>query len=176
MAIVLKIIMFIASMMIGIGQGFSPVSGYNYGAKKYDRMLRSFYLTCLYATGVMGIVFFLGECCPRLVTQMFTHDPLLIDRTIQPMRIICSSMLIIGFQMVTGNLFTSIGRAGKAIFLSLTRQVLYLIPLALCMPMLFADPLDGVWWAIPASDTLSAFTAVIVLLSSYRQFQQRPRS
>ena len=107
---------------------------------------------------------------------MFTHDPLLIDLTIKPMRIICSSMLIIGFQMVTGNLFTSIGMAGKAIFLSLTRQVLYLIPLALWMPLLFADPLDGVWWAIPASDTLSAITAVIVLLSSYKLLQQRPRS
>jgi Na+-driven multidrug efflux pump len=164
-----------AMIVMGLNQGMQPIAGYNYGAKKYDRMLRSFYLTCLYATGVMGIVFFLGECCPRLVTQMFTHDPLLINRTIQPMRIICSSMLIIGFQMVTGNLFTSIGRAGKAIFLSLTRQVLYLIPLALWMPMLFADPLDGVWWAIPASDTLSAITAVIVLLSSYKQFQQRPR-
>jgi Na+-driven multidrug efflux pump len=164
-----------AMIVMGLNQGMQPIAGYNYGAKKYDRMLRSFYLTCLYATGVMGIVFFLGECCPRLVTQMFTHDPLLINRTVQPMRIICSSMLIIGFQMVTGNLFTSIGRAGKAIFLSLTRQVLYLIPLALWMPMLFADPLDGVWWAIPASDTLSAITAVIVLLSSYRQFQQRPR-
>ena len=165
-----------AMIVMGLNQGMQPIAGYNYGAKKYDRMLRSFYLTCLYATGVMGVVFFLGEFCPTLVTKMFTHDPLLIDLTIKPMRIICSSMLIIGFQMVTGNLFTSIGMAGKAIFLSLTRQVLYLIPLALWMPLLFADPLDGVWWAIPASDTLSAITAVIVLLSSYKLLQQRPRS
>lgn len=165
-----------AMIVMGLNQGMQPIAGYNYGAKKYDRLLRSFYLTCLYATGVMGVVFFLGECCPTLVTKMFTHDPLLIDLTIKPMRIICSSMLIIGFQMVTGNLFTSIGMAGKAIFLSLTRQVLYLIPLALWMPLLFADPLDGVWWAIPASDTLSAITAVIVLLSSYKLLQQRPRS
>ena len=70
--------------------------------------------------------------------------------------------------MVTGNLFTSIGKAGKSIFLSLTRQVIYLIPLTLLLPMVFADPLDGVWWAIPASDTLSAITAVIVLLASRR--------
>ena len=75
-------------------------------------------------------------------------------------------MLIIGFQMVTGNLFTSIGKAGRAIFLSLTRQVLYLIPLALLLPKVFADPLNGVWWSIPISDTLSAITAVIVLLSA----------
>ena len=157
-----------AMMVMGLNQGMQPIAGYNYGAKKYDRMLRSFYLTSLYATGVMGVVFFLGECCPRLVTQMFTHDPILIEQTIKPMRIICSTMLIIGFQMVTGNLFTSIGKAGKAIFLSLTRQVLYLIPLVLCMPMLFAESIDGVWWAIPTSDTLSAITAVIILLVSRR--------
>ena len=158
-----------AMMVMGLNQGMQPIAGFNYGAKHYDRMLQSFYLTCLYATGVMSIVFLLGECCPELVTKMFTHDPVLISQTIRPMRIICSTMLIIGFQIVTGNLFTSIGKAGKAIFLSLTRQVLYLIPLTLLMPMLFTNPLDGVWWAIPTSDTLAAITAVIVLLASRRK-------
>ena len=162
-----------AMMVMGLNQGMQPIAGYNYGAKKYDRTLQSFYLTALYATGVMGIVFFLGECCPEIVTRMFTHDPVLVAQTIKPMRIICSSMLIIGFQMVTGNLFTSIGKAGKAIFLSLTRQVLYLIPLVLWMPTLFMDPIDGVWWAIPASDTLSAITAIIILLLSRRSLHMQ---
>ena len=160
-----------AMMVMGLNQGMQPIAGYNYGAQQYDRVLRSFYLTCLYATGVMAIVFILGECFPKLVTEIFTHDPELINLTIRPMRIICSTMLIIGFQMVTGNLFTSIGKAGKAIFLSLTRQVLYLIPLAIWLPLIFNDPLDGVWWSIPVSDTMSAITAVIVLLASRRNFQ-----
>ena len=160
-----------AMMVMGLNQGMQPIAGYNYGAQQYDRVLRSFYLTCLYATGVMAIVFILGECFPRLVTEIFTHDLALINLTIRPMRIICSTMLIIGFQMVTGNLFTSIGKAGKAIFLSLTRQVLYLIPLTIWMPLIFNDPLDGVWWSIPVSDTMSAITAVIVLLASRRNFQ-----
>ena len=158
-----------AMMVMGLNQGMQPIAGYNYGAKQYDRMLQSFYLTCLYATGVMAVVFILGECFPRMVTQMFTHDPVLIEQTIRPMRIICSTMLIIGFQMVTGNLFTSIGKAGKAIFLSLTRQVLYLIPLVLWLPMVFAEPIDGIWWSIPISDTLSAITAVVLLLASRRK-------
>ena len=161
-----------AMVVMGLNQGMQPIAGYNYGAKQFDRVLKVFYTTCAYATGVMGIVFLLGECCPEVVTKMFTHDPMLIDLTIKPMRIICSTMLIIGFQMVTGNLFTSIGKAGKAIFLSLTRQVLYLIPLALLLPLAFADPLDGVWWSIPVSDTLSAFTAVIVLLSARKSLQK----
>ena len=158
-----------AMMVMGLNQGMQPIAGYNYGAKQYDRMLKSFYLTALYATGVMGLVFVLGECFPGLMTRMFTHDQLLIDQTIRPMRIVCSSMLIIGFQMVTGNLFTSIGKAGKAIILSLTRQVLYLIPLVLWLPTVFTDPIDGVWWSIPISDTMSAVTAVIVLLASRRK-------
>jgi len=158
-----------AMMVMGLNQGMQPIAGYNYGAKRFDRVLRSFYITCAYATGVMGIVFVLGECFPELMTRMFTHDIALIDQTIRPMRIVCSTMLIIGFQMVTGNLFTSIGKAGKSIFLSLTRQVIYLIPLTLLLPMVFAVPLDGVWWSIPISDTLSAITAVIVLLSSRRK-------
>ena len=153
-----------AMMVMGLNQGLQPIAGYNYGARQYDRVLKAFYLTSLYATGVMAIVFVLGECFPEVVTRMFTHDPILIESTIRPMRIICSTMLIIGFQMVTGNLFTSIGKAGKAIFLSLTRQVLYLIPLVLWLPTVFAEPLDGVWWAIPVSDALSAVTAVIVLI------------
>lgn len=163
-----------AMMVMGLNQGMQPIAGYNYGARQYDRMIRSFYLTCLYATGVMAIVFVLGECFPRQMTEMFTHDEELIALTIKPMRIICSTMLIIGFQMVTGNLFTSIGKAGKAIFLSLTRQVLYLIPLALWLPLVFSDPLDGVWWSIPVSDTLSAITAVIVLLASRRSITTAP--
>lgn len=155
-----------AMMVMGLNQGMQPIAGYNYGAKQYDRVLQSFYLTCAYATGVMGIVFMLGEFCPEVVTKMFTHDPILIAQTIKPMRIICSTMLIIGFQMVAGNLFTSIGKAGRSIFLSLTRQVIYLIPLTLLLPMVFADPLDGVWWAIPVSDALAAVTAVIVLTTA----------
>ena len=158
-----------AMMVMGLNQGMQPIAGYNYGARHYDRMLRSFYLTCLYATGVMAVVFVLGECFPRAVTEVFTHDEALIAMTVRPMRIICSTMLIIGFQMVTGNLFTSIGQAGKSIFLSLTRQVLYLIPLTLWLPTLFADPVNGVWWSIPISDSLAALTAVVVLLASSRK-------
>ena len=162
-----------AMMVMGLNQGMQPIAGYNYGAKQYERVLQSFYLTCAYATAVMAVVFLLGELCPQVVTKMFTHDPILIGLTIRPMRIICSTMLIIGFQMVAGNLFTSIGQAGRSIFLSLTRQVIYLIPLTLILPMFFSDPLDGVWWAIPLSDTLAAVTAVIVLLASRKKLHMQ---
>jgi len=162
-----------AMIVMGFNQGMQPIAGYNYGAKNYDRVKKSFYITCAYATGVMGIMFILGEVFPVFVTQIFSDEIELIEQTVVPMRIICSTMLIIGFQMVTGNLFTSIGKAGRSIFLSLTRQVLYLIPLALLLPKLFDDPVSGVWWSIPISDTLSAITAVIVLLSAKKLLQAK---
>ena len=161
-----------AMIVMGLNQGMQPIVGFNYGAKQYRRILLCFYLTSLYATAVMAVVFILGECFPEAVTKVFTHDPVLISGTIRPMRIICCSMLIIGFQMVTGNLFTSIGMAGKSIFLSLTRQVLYLIPLSLVMPMVFDEPLNGVWWSIPVSDVLAAFTAAMMLWIQIGRFNR----
>lgn len=169
---VINRITFVFAMIImGMNQGMQPITGYNYGAKQYDRMLRSFYLTCMYATGVMAIIFILGECFPRQITQIFTHDINLIEQTIVPMRIICSTMLIIGFQMVAGNFFTSIGMAGKSIFLSMTRQVVYLIPLLLIVPAFFENPVLGVWWAIPISDTMAAITAAIMIGITIRRFR-----
>lgn len=169
---VINRITFVFAMIImGLNQGMQPITGYNYGAKQYDRMLRSFYLTCMYATGVMAIIFILGECFPMQLTQIFTHDLDLINQTIVPMRIICSTMLIIGFQMVAGNFFTSIGMAGKSIFLSMTRQVVYLIPLLLIVPAFFENPVLGVWWAIPISDTMAAITAAIMIGIAIRRFR-----
>jgi Na+-driven multidrug efflux pump len=158
-------------IVMGLNQGMQPIVGYNYGARLYARMLRAFELTAVCATIVMGGVFLLGECVPRWMVMLFTHDAVLIDQTVLPMRILASSMLLVGFQMVAGNFFTSIGMAGKSIFLSLTRQVLFLIPLALVLPMVFADPIEGVWWSIPVSDTLSALVAAVMIFTQVRKFR-----
>ena len=153
-----------AMIVMGLNQGMQPIVGYNYGARRYERMLRAFELTAVCATIVMGCVFMLGEIVPRWMVLLFTHDELLLSQTILPMRIVSSSMLLVGFQMVAGNFFTSIGMAGKSIFLSLTRQVLFLIPLALIMPLLFEpEPIMGVWWSIPLSDTISALVAALMI-------------
>lgn len=160
-----------AMIVMGLNQGMQPIVGYNYGARQYDRMLRAFELTAICATAVMGCVFLLGEFVPRWMVLLFTHDMDLLSQTISPMRIVVSSMLLVGFQMVAGNFFTSIGMAGKSIFLSLTRQVLFLIPLALVMPMLFDDPILGVWWSIPVSDSLSAIVATVMIMVQVRRFR-----
>lgn len=167
-----RFIFVFAMIVMGLNQGMQPIVGYNYGARQYARMLRAFELTAICATMVMGGVFLLGECVPRWMVMLFTHDTELIEQTIVPMRILASSMLLVGFQMVAGNFFTSIGMAGKSIFLSLTRQVLFLIPLALLMPMLFTDsPITGVWWSIPASDVISAIVAAVMIAVQVNKFK-----
>ena len=167
-----RFIFVFAMIVMGLNQGMQPIVGYNYGARQYDRMLRAFELTAICATLVMGCVFLLGEIVPRWMVLLFTHDEVLIEQTVLPMRILASSMLLVGFQMVAGNFFTSIGMAGKSIFLSLTRQVLFLIPLALMMPVLFEpEPIMGVWWSIPVSDTISAIVAAVMIGAQVKRFQ-----
>ena len=162
-----------AMIVMGLNQGMQPIVGYNYGARRYERMLRAFELTAVCATIVMGCVFLLGEIVPRWMVLLFTHDEVLLSQTILPMRILSSSMLLVGFQMVAGNFFTSIGMAGKSIFLSLTRQVLFLIPLALLMPLLFEpEPIMGVWWSIPVSDTISALVAAVMIWVQVKGFRE----
>lgn len=162
-----------AMIVMGLNQGMQPIVGYNYGARRYQRMLRAFELTAVCATIVMGCVFMLGEIVPRWMVLLFTHDEGLLSQTILPMRIVSSSMLLVGFQMVAGNFFTSIGMAGKSIFLSLTRQVLFLIPLALIMPLLFEpEPIMGVWWSIPLSDTISALVAALMIGRQVKRFRK----
>ncbi len=160
-----------AMIVMGLNQGMQPIVGFNYGAQQYDRMIRAFKLTAYCATIVMGLVFLFGELTPVWIIEVFTHDIELIAASIQPMRILCCMMLFVGFQMVTGNFFTSIGKSGKSIFLSLTRQVIYLIPLALFLPSLFGtDPILGVWWSLPVSDFASALTAGIMLWIEWHKF------
>ncbi len=162
-----------AMIVMGLNQGMQPIVGFNFGAQQYERMLRAFKLTAYCATIVMGLVFFLGELTPVWVTEVFTHDEALIAASVRPMRILCCMMLFVGFQMVTGNFFTSIGMSGKSIFLSLTRQVIYLIPLALLLPSVFgSEPINGVWWSLPISDLASALTACVMLIVELKKFRQ----
>ena len=163
-----------AMIVMGLNQGMQPIVGYNYGAQKYKRMMRAFDLTAICATIITSLLFIIGEFFPNWIIQIFTHESNLINFSKNPIQIICSSMLIVGFQMVTINFFTSIGMPKKSIFLSLTRQVLYLIPLILILPRLFQDaPLLGVWWSIPISDILSAFTAFFMILKQKLFFKQQ---
>jgi putative MATE family efflux protein len=170
-----RFIFFFVMIVMGIQQGMQPIVGYNYGAQQYDRMLRAFKLAVYCATCVMSFLFLFGEIWPEGFIRLFTHDELLIAQSITPARIMLAVMFAIGFPMITGNFYTSIGQAPKAIFLSLTRQVLFLIPLIIGLPLLFQSlgiaPIWGVWWSWPISDSLSVIIAMIVFNRDRRKFK-----
>ena len=169
-----RFIFFFVMIVMGIQQGMQPIVGYNYGAQLYQRMLRAFKLAVYCATCVMSFLFLFGEIWPEGFIRLFTHDEVLIAQSITPARIMLAVMFAIGFPMITGNFYTSIGMAPKAIFLSLTRQVLFLIPLIIGLPLLFESlgiaPIWGVWWSWPISDSLSVITAMIVFNRDMRKF------
>ena len=170
-----RFIFFFVMIVMGIQQGMQPIVGYNYGAQLYQRMLRAFKLAVYCATCVMSFLFLFGEIWPEGFIRLFTHDEVLIAQSITPARIMLAVMFAIAFPMITGNFYTSIGMAPKAIFLSLTRQVLFLIPLIIGLPLLFESlgiaPIWGVWWSWPISDSLSVITAMIVFNRDMRKFK-----
>ena len=170
-----RFMFFFAMVVIGLNQGMQPIVGYNYGAKLFDRMTRALKLTAMCATCVMGVLWLFGLIWPEGFIRLFTHDELLIAQSIAPARVMLCTMVMVGFPMVVGNFYTSIGMSGKAIFLSLTRQVIFLIPCILLIPVLFqtidVTPIWGVWWSLPICDALAAVLAAIILNRDMRKFK-----
>jgi len=154
-------------IVLGLVQGMQPIAGYNYGAKQFDRVNKVLKLTILLATGVTTFGFLISQFLPHAVASLFTSDQDLISIAVPGLRIVLMFFPIIGFQMVASNFFQSIGMARKAIFMSLTRQVLFLLPCLLILPSFFG--VKGVWLSMPAADFLSSIIAAWLLISQYRR-------
>jgi len=148
-------------VVVGLNQGMQPIVGYNFGARNTDRVIKAFKLTVFAATAVTSVMFLFAEMLPGLIARAFTRSPELISLTISGMRLFLLVFPIVGFQMVTSSFFQSIGKARISIFLSLTRQVLFLIPALLILPRLIGLP--GVWLAGSVSDFISSLVTFIVL-------------
>ena len=161
-------LMFICVMIVmGITQGMQPIAGYNYGAQQYHRVNEVLKLAIWGATAVTTFTFLVGELVPELTVSIFTTDEGLISRAAEGFRIAVLVFPIVGFQMVTSNFFQSIGMANKAIFLSLTRQLLFLLPCLIILPTFMGA--SGIWWSMPASDMAASIVAAVLL---YKQFQE----
>ncbi len=163
-------------IVMGVNQGMQPIAGYNFGARQYDRVLRVLKLTIVCAVGITTAGFLVGEFAPRLAVSLFTSDEELIRLSVEGMRIVFIFFPIIGFQMVATNFFQSIGMAGKAIFMSLSRQLLFLMPGLIFLPRFFevSTPWDGswgVWCAMPLSDFLATVVAFFMLTHQLRKFR-----
>jgi len=138
-----------------------PIAGYNYGALQFDRVRTVFRYTVIAATCVSSTGFFLGELIPRQIALAFTGNGELVDISVNGMRIVMIMFPIAGFQIVTSNFFQSIGRAKISIILTLSRQVIFLIPSLLILPNIFG--LAGVWTSIPAADFFSTIMTFYIL-------------
>ena len=143
--------------VIGINQGMQPIAGYNYGAEKFDRLMRVLTLAIIAATVVMVVGWALAMLFPYYMARIFTTDQELIAKSLTGIRLNMLLFPIIGFQAVVTNFFQCIGKVRIAIFLSLSRQLLFLLPLIWILPMLWG--LDGVWAALPTSDLIAAVVA-----------------
>ena len=154
--------------VIGINQGMQPIAGYNYGAKKYDRMMRCLNLSILSATVVMSFGWLLAMLFPQAMARVLTHDATQIDMAAVGIRINMLLFPIIGFQAVVTNFFQCIGRVKISIFLSLSRQLIILLPLIIVFPLLWG--LNGLWASLPTSDGVAAMIAAVVMWHYLRQF------
>lgn len=159
--IVHKMTFIFVMIVMGFTQGMQPIAGYNYGAKAYDRVNKVLKITIALATAVTTLAFVIGEFFPGYVARIFTSDEQMIEMAVVGMRYNCLMFPIVGFQMVAGNFFQSIAQPGKAIFLSLSRQLLFLVPFIIIFPHFWG--IDGVWISLPASDLVSSITAAIML-------------
>ena len=164
-------LMFICVMIVmGITQGMQPIAGYNYGAQQYHRVNEVLKLAIWGATTVTTFTFLVGELIPELTVSIFTTDEGLISRAAEGFRIAVLVFPIVGFQMVTSNFFQSIGMANKAIFLSLTRQLLFLLPCLIILPTFMGAA--GIWWSMPASDLAASIVAAVLLHKQFQAFKK----
>ena len=162
-----RIAMLFGMVVMGLNMGMQPIAGYNYGAGLYHRVNKVLKHTIVLATIVISIGFLIGELIPRQAAQLFTSDEKLLDLTVQGMRIAFAAFPIIGFQMVSSNFFQSIGKPGKAIYMSLSRQVIFLIPAVLILPNFFG--IAGVWMSLPVADTLAAVNSGFLLAIHFKK-------
>jgi len=151
-------------VVMGINQGMQPIVGYNYGAQQMDRVMQVLKYSLFAGVAVMTVGWFVGELMPYPCARAFTSDADLIAMAINGIRINMLAFPLIGYQAVVTNFFQSIGRAKVSIFLSLSRQMLFLLPLLAILPIEY--DVDGVWIAMPASDTI-AFIVTVFMMARY---------
>lgn len=168
--IVNRIVFVFLMIMMGITQGMQPIAGYNYGAKQMDRVLEVLKKTMLYSAIVMAVGFAVCELFPRTVVQIFTSDEQLVEYSARGLRIIVIMFPIVSLSIVTSNFFQSIGKPKVAIFLSLSRQLLFLLPCLWFLP-LWLD-IQGVWYSFMVSDFLASVVAFFILLTFFKKHRK----
>lgn len=160
----------LVTVVIGICQGMQPIIGYNYGAMLFGRLRRTYYLAAVAASAVCLLGAMVSLICPQYIARAFTSDHELITATSNGLTIATMMFWGVGFQIVSTNFFQSLGMAAKSIFLSLTRQIIFLIPLLFLLSPHWG--LSGVWAAFPISDALAIIVSAILVIYEFRSLRR----
>lgn len=166
-----SIAMIFVMFVIGLNQGMQPIAGYNYGSQQTDRLMRVVKYAAFAATAIMVTGWLIAHLAPYYCARMFTSDTELIRQAIKAIQINMMMYPFIGYQMVVTNFFQCIGKVKISIFLSLSRQLLFLLPLLAALPHFFG--LNGVWAALPLSDFTASFIAAIIMLIFVRRIKRQ---
>ena len=166
--------MFFVMIVFGVTQGMQPILGYNYGAGNWERVKKTLYIGIFLGVCITTVGWIITELIPNTVSSLFTTDPTLIDIARRGFRIYFICYPVVGCQIVIQNFFQSVGRPKISIFLSLTRQLVFLIPFLILIPRYYG--VDGVWASMTASDLLAFIVAVITLLFELHRHNRRLKS
>ena len=172
-----RLLMFVVFVVVGLNQGMQPIAGYNFGAQHYDRLVKVVKLTIACATCFTMVGFLVGRFWSVPCVSLFAKDaPELVEQAAHGLRIVVLFFPVIGMQIVSTAFFQSIGKPAKSIFLSLSRQMIFLLPALCVLPHFFEVKTDGVWYAMPLSDALASILSFTLLVRQIRSFAKKARS
>lgn len=164
-----RITFFFLMICMGFNQGMQPIASYNWGARQYSRVRKVFWLTTGCVTVVTVVCFLVSYLFPHVAVKLFTEDPTLEAHAIYGLKIMNMAIGIISINLVASNLYQNLGMVGKSIFLSLSRQLLILVPLIYLLPMSMSEA--GVWYAFPISDIASFIISLTLITATLRKFR-----
>lgn len=164
-----SMVMVFFMFVMGVTQGMQPIVGYNYGAQKYDRMMHCVWMSIAVATSILLFGWAVSMLFPRQIARIFTTDPVLLEMAAHGIKLDMLVFFVVGSQAVITNFFQCIGKVKISIFLSLSRQLIFLLPMAYVFPLFWN--LDGVWFAMPASDFIAFAFTIPILMWHIRKFK-----
>lgn len=168
--VVNRLTMLVVFIVMGFCQGMQPIAGYNFGARRFDRVKKVAWLTIAAATIVTTVSFAIAQLFAEHCVALFVKDTSELQAyATTGLRIVMLCFPFVGMQIVSSSFFQSMGYPSKSILLSMTRQLLFLLPLLLLFPLIFEPPLLGVWYAMPVSDAAATLVSLILLFREFRK-------
>ena len=168
--IVNRFTMLFVMICMGFNQGLQPIAGYNYGARQYSRVKEIFILTAKWELLVTTVCFLISELIPGVAVRLFTNDEELVTLATRGLRLMNSGLALVGFGIATSNFFQCLGMVKKSIFMSLSRQLIFLLPLIYILPSFMQE--KGIWISFPISDTLNVVVSVILIVDLFKKFDK----